>query len=232
MLKVMVFIDGSWFDKAAKDHLERAKNAKKVFIENIPFARLLTAIREHASEALGSEVDLVRAYCVAGYPDPDTVGDDSRESARRILAGWEKLRLVPGICLELYPYNYLDREFPSVADDGTKGEGVEKCVDVALATKMLFFAAIPAVYDLAVLVTGDSDFVPVVEAVRNLGKRVLLASFTKLPACSDKLKSEASLGKLWDLRPFDLGPVLTQHWASGGSGASPDAHSTVRRSGQ
>jgi len=58
------------------------------------------------------------------------------------------------------------------------------CVDVALATKMLYFAALPAAYDVAVLVTGDQDYVPVVRAVRSLGKRTMLASFLEVDACA------------------------------------------------
>ena len=73
---------------------------------------------------------------------------------------------------------------------------------------MLYFAAVPAAYDLAVLVTGDSDFLPVIEAVRNLGKRTMLASFLELPSCAEKLKRDEALGSLWDLPPLDLEPVL------------------------
>lgn len=55
-------------------------------------------------------------------------------------------------------------------------EPQEKCVDVSLATSMLYFAAIPYAYDIAIAVVGDIDFKPVLQHVRRLGKRVAIAS--------------------------------------------------------
>ena len=51
-----------------------------------------------------------------------------------------------------------------------------KGVDIAL-TKDLMFNAFRGNYDVAVLITGDGDFVPVIEEVRRLGKVVYLAFF-------------------------------------------------------
>jgi len=51
-----------------------------------------------------------------------------------------------------------------------------KGVDISL-TKDLMFNAFQGNYDVAVLITGDGDFVPVTEEVRRLGKVVYLAFF-------------------------------------------------------
>ena len=53
-----------------------------------------------------------------------------------------------------------------------------KRVDISLATEMLLQGTRDN-YDVAVLVTGDEDFVPVVEAVKSLGKIVVLWSFSE-----------------------------------------------------
>uniref|UniRef100_A0A7S2R6D8 SAP domain-containing protein n=1 Tax=Rhizochromulina marina TaxID=1034831 RepID=A0A7S2R6D8_9STRA len=53
----------------------------------------------------------------------------------------------------------------------------EKCVDIALAVEMMHYAHIPGAYDLALLVTGDMDFAPAMQRVREQGKRVALVTF-------------------------------------------------------
>lgn len=52
----------------------------------------------------------------------------------------------------------------------------EKCVDIALAVEMLYMATIPGAFDIAVIVTGDKDFMPALEKTRLLGKRVAICS--------------------------------------------------------
>eukprot|EP01035_Chromulina_nebulosa_P017239 gene17239-22765_t len=52
----------------------------------------------------------------------------------------------------------------------------EKCVDIALAIEMLYMASVPDAYDIAVLVTGDKDFIPAMQKTRLKAKRVVLCS--------------------------------------------------------
>jgi cold shock CspA family protein len=79
--------------------------------------------------------------------------------------------------LETYPINFRGRRLRR-ADRDPKDtfEPKEKCVDISLATSMLYFAAIPYAYDIAIAVIGDQDFKPVLQHVRRLGKRVAIAS--------------------------------------------------------
>ena len=55
---------------------------------------------------------------------------------------------------------------------------VQKSVDIQLAIDMLS-KAFKDQYDVAILVSGDADFVRVVEIVKDLGKHVELAFVTK-----------------------------------------------------
>jgi len=71
----------------------------------------------------------------------------------------ERLRSVPYLQLQL---GRLEKRGNTV---------VQKGVDVKIATDMLRFAYSNAL-DTAILVSGDSDFVPVVNAVKDLGKHV------------------------------------------------------------
>ena len=54
--------------------------------------------------------------------------------------------------------------------------GAEKAVDVHLATDLLKLSGI---YDVAIIVSGDQDYVPAVQAVKDYGKQVLNVSFLK-----------------------------------------------------
>lgn len=55
---------------------------------------------------------------------------------------------------------------------------IEKGVDIKIAVDM-FKLAHDNVYDTAILVTSDSDFVPVIEVIQELGKHVENAYFSK-----------------------------------------------------
>ena len=57
-----------------------------------------------------------------------------------------------------------------------QGIPVEKGLDVMLATDLLYFAW-NDFYDVAVLVSGDSDFAYALQAVKNMGKHVEVAYF-------------------------------------------------------
>ena len=91
--------------------------------------------------------------------------------------------------------------FTMVARDCcTLGVDRQKEVDVALGCEMVVRACSDQ-YDVAVLVSGDRDFVPAVEHVQDMGKRVEVASFD----------SSASIGlrRVCDrFRSLDEMPVL------------------------
>lgn len=52
----------------------------------------------------------------------------------------------------------------------------QKEVDVSIAVEMLMHA-VNDHYDVAVLISGDRDFIPAIRAVQNLGKKVEVAAF-------------------------------------------------------
>lgn len=53
----------------------------------------------------------------------------------------------------------------------------EKCVDIQLAVDMLYYATVPDAYDVALLLTGDRDFLPAIIRCRQKGRRIGLVSF-------------------------------------------------------
>ena len=57
-----------------------------------------------------------------------------------------------------------------------QGIPVEKGIDIMLATDLLYFAW-NNFYDIAVVVSGDSDFAYALQAVKNMGKHIEVAYF-------------------------------------------------------
>lgn len=55
-----------------------------------------------------------------------------------------------------------------------KSLGMEKAVDVKLATDLL---KLKDIYDIAIIVSGDQDYVPAVDAVKDFGKSIVNVSF-------------------------------------------------------
>ena len=60
----------------------------------------------------------------------------------------------------------------------SQGGPIEKGIDIMLATDMLHFAW-RDLYDVAILVSGDSDFAYALQAVKNMGKYVEVAHFER-----------------------------------------------------
>lgn len=79
-----------------------------------------------------------------------------------------------------------------------------KGVDIALTKDMLSHAYLNN-YDTAVLMAGDGDYLPLVEEVKRLGKRVHL-SFFDSSATSFALKTACD-------RFCDLNPVFSAAWS-------------------
>ena len=65
-----------------------------------------------------------------------------------------------------------------------------KRVDITLGTDMLSHAQ-KGHYDIAILVAGDDDYVPVVNAVKSEGRRVVLWFFEESKGLSNHLKMKA-----------------------------------------
>jgi len=56
------------------------------------------------------------------------------------------------------------------------GNGPEKCVDISLAVEMLHYATVPNAYDVAIILSGDKDFIPALVRTRQKGRKVGIAS--------------------------------------------------------
>lgn len=72
----------------------------------------------------------------------------------------------------------------------------EKCVDIALATELLYLSAMSDSFDIAVIVSGDRDYLPALEKTRLLSKRVAICSMRK--TCNRAFQDQKGI------RDFDI----------------------------
>lgn len=172
MLKIMLFIDGTWLYSNTPRLAE--SYGKEDF--QVDFGRLPRVLAEEVGRQLGtSEVDVVRTYLFGSYASNYDPRDD--DAVQRRLDFFSMLKEEYHYELEIFPINFRGRRLRrSDRDPKDTFEPKEKCVDISLATAMLYYAAIPYAYDIAIAVIGDQDFKPVLQHVRRLGKRVAIAS--------------------------------------------------------
>jgi len=112
---------------------------------------------EFTSKLCGSR-HLFRTYYYNVLQDPAQRPDGSREQQDFL----DILRHTP----------YLEVRLGSTKL--SQGIPVEKGIDVMLATDLLYFAW-HDFYDVAVLVSGDSDFAYALQSIKNMGKHVEVA---------------------------------------------------------
>lgn len=172
MMKIMLFIDGTWL----YSNTPRLAGSYGKGDFQVDFGQLPRVLAEEVSKQIGPvAVDVVRTYLFGSYAANYDLRDE--EAVQRRLDFFSLLKEEYHYELEIFPINFRGRRLRRMdRDPKDTFEPKEKCVDIALATSMLYFAAIPYAYDIAIAVIGDQDFKPVLQHVRRLGKRVAIVS--------------------------------------------------------
>jgi hypothetical protein len=200
MARIMLFIDGTWL-------LANIPRLSQHYGHNfqMDYGILPQVLASEVSQQLGcTHVDVVRAYLFGSYAsnyDPK----DAAIAVRR-MNFYEMIREEFNYEVEAFPIDYYGHPLKRIPDDPFQPK--EKCVDIALATKMLHFAAIPHVYDIAIAVVGDEDFKPLLQSVRQLGKRVAIASIKG--SCAADFADPRNNAKVRDFEMIWLDALLDQ----------------------
>ena len=103
--------------------------------------------------------DLVRIYYYSAPLDQTREPQRARDQQKF----FDQLQKVPYLTLKL-----------GRLEPRSHGTLIEKGVDIVIAVDLLRFA-FNNMYDTAILVSGDSDFVPAVQAAQDLGKHIEMA---------------------------------------------------------
>lgn len=195
MPKIMLFIDGTWLYY----NTSKLSDAYGQPDFHIDFGKLPQVLAETIKKQLGgTEVDIVRTNLFGSYAANYDFRDDETVQRRRDF--FDMLKEEYHYEVEVFPINFMGRRLRKAdRDPADPFEPQEKCVDIALATSMLYFAAVPAAYDIAIAVVGDQDFVPAFQHVRRLGKRVAIASIKG--SCAPELADPRDVARVKD---FDI----------------------------
>ena len=171
--RAMVFIDGTWLavtaNRLAEQHGLQGRTGGPLDFGALP---RVCAQDVAAQMALRSGIDVVRTYyfgSIATNYDPQDA--DAVQRRGEFFDGLRRHHRYEVHRFETDYRGHRVRRTPG--DDGFSPP--EKAVDVGLATALLEMAAVSA-YDIAIVVCGDRDFVPALQAVRRLGKRVAIVS--------------------------------------------------------
>lgn len=185
MLKVMIFIDGTWLylNKSALSDIYGDDSF------HVDFGKLPNVLAQEVSQRLGDiDIDVVRTHLFGSYAINYDLRDEDIVNRRREF--FDMLREEYHYEVETYPINFRGRRIrKNDRDPRDTFEPKEKYVDISLAASMLYYSAIPNAYDIGIAVIGDRDFIPMLQAVRRLGKRVAIASIknSSAPELSDPL---------------------------------------------
>lgn len=194
MAKVMVFVDGTWL----YCNLPRLSDTYGKDEYRVDFGKLPQVLKRKVEEHINGACDLVRTSLFGSYATNYARSDEDLVSRRKNF--FALLREEHNYQVEAFSVDFRGRPVRKAdRDKDDQFEPREKCVDIALATSMLYHAAIPNAYDIAVAVIGDGDFAPVLKAIRSLGKRVCLASIHG--SCSPMLIDEKNDS---GVRDFDM----------------------------
>jgi uncharacterized LabA/DUF88 family protein len=148
--RVIIFIDGSNFYHSVKDTFDLHDN-------EIDFKKLINILKNNM---LLIGVYYYNASLDRGY---------NEEIYWKQQRFFSELRKIPGFHVILCTMRKMIRS-------GGKPEFSVKGDDIHLATDMVSFAY-ENLYDTAILVSGDGDFVPSIKRIQKLGKRVGNAYF-------------------------------------------------------
>lgn len=164
MHRVMVFIDYQNFNINLKEHY-RGKSFKPINY---------WALGKAINEIIPFQSEVLKTYLFAYKPCDDLMQIESYSKYYKWLTGLRKtpyLEIIEGR-QELRTY----KDIPLDINDPNTYFTEEKETDINLATHMVA-KGFQNAYDIAVLVSGDTDYIKVVETLHNIGKTVVIAHF-------------------------------------------------------
>jgi len=147
--RVMVFIDGGYLRGLHKQYYKH---------DNIDFGKLFQIIHQMYATIPGYpfQLNLLGIYYY------DAIVDVREKEYAKQLAYFER---------ELNRMWYIVRlgKLVKIPEQGFKQKGVDILMAIDAVSK-----AYQNQYDMAIFVVGDADFVPLIEAVKNAGKKTIL----------------------------------------------------------
>jgi len=207
----MIFIDGSWLYRSLPQLALACSKDGYV----IDYGKLPGTLGDELGKRLGrTDADIVRTHLFGSYPS--NYDEQDEPVARGTADFFNLLREEFHYEVDLFAVDFGgNRIRPRDRDPDHPFEPKEKCVDVALATSLVYYATVPHAYDVAIVVIGDRDYTPALQQVRRLGKRVAVASIRG--CCARELSDPVDRERVKDVDIIwlnDLAEVLELRYES------------------
>ena len=150
--KVMVFVDGSWL------YRNRSSMFSKLGEENfeIAYAKIPKIFCEDVANRLDEDLSLVRTNYFGTIPTARSGFNVSKQQAF---------------------YDFLEQDCGYETEIREVDVGTnENWIKMSLAASLLYYAALPGAFDIALVFGDDPDYAPALRRARLLGKRVQVVS--------------------------------------------------------
>ena len=168
MHKAMVFIDYQNFNIGLKTHYDKSPNKK---FKSVDFRDL----GQEINDLIPLQSEVIKTYVFAYKPCDELLKLDYYKNYYNwvnttlkkipyleVIEGRQEIRLVKNKQFDIHDSSTYTTE--------------EKETDINLATHMVAKGYQNA-YDIAILVSGDTDYVSVIRTLHNLGKTIVIAHF-------------------------------------------------------
>lgn len=173
MLKTMIFIDFENFYIALKDFCDENNLNYKIDYKKLSTILINECNQKHLTHEKHS---YIKTYVF--YPEPDKKLKESNFYLNELnwinmLNDFDYFEVIKGrhICRPTGNLKYEDINI----NDKTTYYKVEKGTDINLANTVLT-KAFNNSFDVAIIISGDSDYIPVLDTLRNLGKIVIICA--------------------------------------------------------
>lgn len=165
MLRTMVFIDFQNFNISYNEYC----NYKGLIRKHINYC----VLSQQLNNCLQLTSQVIKTYLFASKPCDQLLTVESYQKQYDWLC-----KLKQSNYFEVIEGQQVIRRIDGIEVDVTNPKTfttIEKGTDVNVAVQMLS-KGFQNAYDIAILVSGDTDYIPVVESLHNLGKTVILAT--------------------------------------------------------
>ncbi len=171
-MKAAILIDGAYLEMLMIKEHNRAQ---------VDYHKLAVGLVKKMSRLVGSHIDLLRTYYFHALPwAPPEPSDEEKERVSKKRGFFHRLEYLPRFTVK------LGRTQRVLNDDGSTTYQ-QKGVDVMLAADMIYLAA-RGLVDHVILLAPDSDYVPAVRLVKDLGVVVHLVHGGNLAASAEMRK--------------------------------------------
>eukprot|EP00979_Chaetoceros_neogracilis_P002401 scaffold410_cov267-Chaetoceros_neogracile.AAC.49 len=182
-LKAMLFIDGTWLYYSLYRRKEEFDPIVKKFGKGWQYRYRINwnaLPRIVCEQIVGQQINLgwSSSTGIPANSDPNTMQASGQRPVEVVRAS-----VFTSYKKNTDPKSFRVKMYNDMADANydihmleSTSNGPEKCVDISLAVEMLHYATVPNAYDVAILLSGDKDFIPAMVRTRQKGRKVGVVS--------------------------------------------------------